>query len=64
MNILKEIKDLESLRDHLYKTLNDVRSGEITITDAKLTARLSDNIIKTYLLEIGLNKKNQKKIEI
>lgn len=57
MNIIKEIKDLQSLRNHLYQTLNDVRNGKITIDEAKLTARLSDNIIKTYLLEICLNKK-------
>lgn len=57
MVILEEIKDLKSLRKHLYKTLDDVRGGKISVEEAKLTARVSDNIIKTYLLEIGLNKK-------
>lgn len=40
------------LREQLFETLKDLRSGKIDANQAHAVSKLSDNIIKTVVVEI------------
>ena len=47
-----EHRTTESLRDLLFQTIDDVRSGRMSANDAAAVGKLSNQVIETAKLEI------------
>lgn len=42
----------EQLREQLFNTIDDLKNGKVTVENAHVISKLSDNIIKTVIVEI------------
>ncbi len=52
---MKKIENVKDLRNHLIKTLEELRGGKIGLRDARTTATVSGKIIKSAELQMEYN---------